>query len=106
MTANSGEIYIANKLGELAIRYGVSPTVADFTVHFHDDEKSQECFYHLGSQGDVDHPKHGQNIRQMSKLLGLNEFGGRKFGNLEEVEKVVDQALLAAPTPPRVRGRR
>lgn len=106
MTVNSGEIYIANKLAELATRYGVSPTVADFSIHFHDDEKSQECFYHLGSQGDVDNPKHGQSIKQMSKLLGLNEFGERKFGNLEEVEKVVDQALSDAPTPPRVRARR
>lgn len=94
---SSGEIWVLNKIAELAARCGIRPTVADVSLRLHlpDDEL---CYYTLDLiDGNAVTPQEKAGVEKFSRLLGLDEAGSRQAETLRDVERVVDSALAAAP---------
>lgn len=93
---STGEQYVLNKLIDLALRCGVSPTVAEIDLSYHSPEQGG-CYYNLCAYepGDVNEEK----VERMWKLLGLSEDRFRRFDSLEAVDKAVDEALSQLPRP-------
>jgi hypothetical protein len=100
---SSGEIWILNKLSELANRCGVSPTVAEINLNYHSPEdmsKDVSFLYSLrGIDGAAQTEEEQARVEKVWSLLGLDGTGYRHFESLHELEEIVDQALSRAPRP-------
>ena len=99
----SGDIYVLNKLAELAQRFGVSPALANFELKLRFPEdigrpESDDYHYFLGMiDGNEVSAQEEENMQKMASLLGLDGSWHGEFPRLTDVEKAVDHALSLAP---------
>lgn len=99
----SGDIYVLNKLVELASRFGVSPTLANFELKLTFPEnigrpESDDYFYSLGMiDGNEVTAEEEAGMKKIASLLGLNGSWHGEFRRLIDVDKAVDHALSLAP---------
>lgn len=96
--AFSGDIWVLNKIADLAIRCGVSPTMAnvDMNLRFRADDS---YYYTLArpDSGQTNSEKEAEAVQKVSALLGFGDQVVLEFPDLESVEKTVDHALTLAP---------
>ena len=99
----SGDIYVLNKLAELANRFGVSPALANFELKltFNEDVGRPDkygYFYSLGMiQGNQETDEQEAAMQKMASLLGLDGHWHGEFSRLIDVDRAVDHALSLAP---------
>lgn len=99
----SGDIYVLNKLAELANRFGVSPAIANFELNlrFNEDagrSPAEDYFYSLGMiQGNQETDEQESAMEKMASLLGLDGTWHGEFSRLIDVDRAVDHALSLAP---------
>lgn len=97
--AFSGDIWVLNKIAELANRCGISPTVANVEMTLNFTENDDSYYYSLGrpDSGQAKDEKEAKAVEKFSALLGFGNEVFVEFPNLEAVEKAVDHALSLAP---------
>lgn len=95
--AFSGEVWVLNKIADLASRFGVSPTIAnvELLLHFPDEDSYHYTLSML--DGAARGPHEADKVAKVSALLGLDKQPFREFATLSDVEDAVDQALSLAP---------
>ena len=99
----SGDIWVLNKIAELANRCGVSPSVANIGLEQHFTEDN---YYYSLSIIDGNAAEHQvEAVDRVKQLLGLDKSITVQFPDLEAVEEAVDHALSLAPRA-RVRDRK
>jgi hypothetical protein len=103
MASSSGEIYILNKLGELASRYGASPLSADIYLTFNRVEDGMSPQYSLSMVAAGKTEEEEAIVEKIGGLLGLDDRGMCDFANLEAIEQTIDHALSLAPRTGRFR---
>lgn len=95
--AHSGEVWVLNKIAELAKRCGVSPAVADISLSLQFPDNYSYHYSIMGVSGVAHTPQEEAAIEKMWSLLGLDGSGCGKAADLREVEERVDRALSLAP---------
>lgn len=93
--ARGGEVWVMNKINELAQRCGVDPVDADVSLSFV-DPKDADCYYHIAAM-DGGYAADDAKVHKLWSLLGLDETGQRCVANLSEVDELVERALALVP---------
>ena len=93
--ASAGEVWVINKINDLAQRCGIDPVDADVQLSFV-DPKDADCYYHIGAM-DGGYAADETKVHKFWSLLGLDESGQRRVANLGEVDGIVDRALALIP---------
>lgn len=83
--------------------------LADAEIFFEeiDPGNHEMCYYRMSALANVESvtEEDGQKIRKMRSLLGLNEYGDRRFDDISEAVEAIEQALKLAPRA-RIESRR
>lgn len=95
---SSAEIWIVNKIAEVAERCGVSPIDAEICFSYVNAPEQGDPHYVMGLVDNTMAVSEDQasKIHKVCSLLGM-DGGGRRFDDLWEAEEVINQALSLAP---------
>lgn len=97
-SVSSSDVWIATKLAEIAERCGLSPLNAEICFGYHDSTDDNPGGYVM-SAVDISStsPEHIQKTEKLWSVLGLDEYGNRKFDRLSDVGETIERALSLAP---------
>lgn len=96
---SSGEVWVLNKIAELAQRCGLSPAEADVSIKLHLPEAGGYYYGLTGRDNGADTPAEDAKFEKFWKLLGLDETGHGRAEALGDIEATVDRALSLLPRP-------
>lgn len=97
--ASSSEIWVLNKISDLAVKCGVSPLSVETYLIYNDGSELKPSSYKLaGVDNGYSNDTEKGKIEKFWKLLGLDDFLERKFGTLEDVNRAVDHAISLTRT--------
>ena len=97
--AHSGEVWVLNKIAELANRCGLSPVEADVEINLHFPEAGGYYYSLHGMDNGAATPADEEKFEKFWQLLGLDESGLGRAETLSEIEATVDRALSLLPRP-------
>lgn len=98
--ASSSEIWVLNKIVDLAVKCDISPLSVETYLTYNDGGGPlKPSSYRLaGVDNGYSNDTEKRKIEKFWKLLGLDDFLERKFGTLEDVNQAVDHALSLTRT--------
>lgn len=92
--ASSSEIWVLNKIVDLAVKCDISPLSVETYLIYNDGDKLKPSSYSLaGVDNGYSNDTEKRKIEKFWNLLGLDGFLERKFENLEDVNRAIDQAI-------------